>query len=472
MGAWGPTVDISDVGDFAGTPQVATDGTTITAVWDRYNGTHTIIEAASSTNAGATWSAAAAPLSELGHNANSSQVVTNGTVITAVWSLFKDSSYRIQAAYSTTGGLTWSPPEDLSVLGSSALSPVLVTDGSTVTAVWYREAGGGFDVEARSSDDGGVTWNPTSSVSSAPAGVTARDPHVTTDGTTITVVWTELDGTNQTIESASSTNGGDSWTAASAPLSDASENSTEPKVVTDGTRITAIWTGFDGADHRVRSAFSTDGGINWSVPEELSVAGNSTPRARVVTNGAVITATWAQFDGSTTVIQSSRSINGGASWSSPATLSEPGNNATNPEMASDGTTITVTWSRSDDDGYPRIQTASSVDGGDTWSTPVTLSGPLAEGFSARVVTDGNTITAVWVLYDEDGDNEVIQSSSFSREAVAEDPAAPELADTGATETATLGALTLALIVGGSLVVAYSARRQAHAAASAAQGMGH
>ena len=81
-------------------------------------------------------------------------------------------------------------------------------------------------------------------------------------------------------------------------------------------------------------------------------------------------------------------------WGPAVTLSDPGQNAGSPQVVTDGSTLTAVWSRSDGSRY-RVQSASSIDGGATWSAPVMLSDPGQDAYYPEVVTDGSTITAVW-----------------------------------------------------------------------------
>jgi hypothetical protein len=128
-------------------------------------------------------------LSDPGQNASDPQVVTDGSTITAVWSRTEGSNARVQSASSTDGGVTWGVPVSLSDPGQLGVSPQVVTDGSTITAVWQRGALLSGLVQSASSTDGGVTWGVPVTLSDPGQPAYYPQPQVVTDGNTITVVW-------------------------------------------------------------------------------------------------------------------------------------------------------------------------------------------------------------------------------------------------------------------------------------------
>ena len=234
-----------------------------------------------------------------------------------------------------------------------------------------------------------------------------------------------------------------------------------PEVVTDGSTITAVWSRSDGSNERIQSASSTDEGDTWSAPVTISGPGQHAISAKVVTDGSTVTALWARYDGSNFRIQSASSTDGGTTWSAPVTLSDPGQDAYSPQVVTGGGTITAVWTLEDGSSYRyRVESASSTDGGATWSAPVTLSDPGQSAGSAQVVTDGSTITAVWAR--SDGSNQRIQTSSYT---TAGSPTLA-LAATGASQTLTLGALGAAgLLLAGGLVLTRVTRREGSSTAA-------
>ncbi len=439
-GMWSTPFDLSLSGGDAYVPQISVNsaGTAI-AVWGRYDGSNYFIQSSSSTDGGVTWSTPAR-LSAAGGNAGNPQISVNaaGAAI-AVWNRFNGSNDIVQSASSTDGGLNWSTPDNLSAIGGSATQPqISMNSAGTAIAVWGRYDGSSYFVQSVSSTDGGATWSPTVNDLSA-AGGDAFDPQISVNsaGTAI-AIWRRNNGSNSIVQSASSTDGGVNWSTPANNLSAIGGNAVEPQISVDaaGTAI-AIWRRYDGSDFIVQSASSTNGGVTWSTPaNSLSLTGASAvePQISVDAAGTAI-AIWIRFNGSNNIVQSVSSTDGGATWSPTVNdLSAAGGDASGPQISVDaaGTAIAI-WSR-DNGSDSIVQSVSSADGGVTWSTPainVSAAGGSANNPQFSMNAAGTAI-AVWYRYD--GSNYFAQTSSLTL---------PSLANTGATS----GAATTTLGVG-------------------------
>ena len=251
-GTWSTPADLSDPGRTATAPQVTVDGSGLaTAVWDRYDGSNTIVQAKTSQNGGL-WSTVA-NLSANGENAAEPQVTVDGSgLATAVWRR-QDSSNNnnIVQASTSQNGRPWSTPADLSDPGYSATAPQVTVDGSGLaTAVWYRN----FIVQAKSSQSG-AAWSAVADLSDRAqyAGL----PQVTVDGSGLaTAVWMRIDrssfkGTVQTSTSQS----GAAWSAVT-DLSDPAQNAGSPQVTVNGSGFaTAVWMRSVGSNAIVQASY-------------------------------------------------------------------------------------------------------------------------------------------------------------------------------------------------------------------------
>ena len=98
---WSAPVDLSAAGQFASSPQVtvSADGSKLTGVWERYNGSNWIVQARTSTDSGAVWSAPV-DLSAAGQDANDPRVTSSadGSRLASVWRRYNGSNNIIQGA--------------------------------------------------------------------------------------------------------------------------------------------------------------------------------------------------------------------------------------------------------------------------------------------------------------------------------------------------------------------------------------
>ena len=146
----------------------------------------------------------------------------------------------------------------------------------------------------------------------------------------------------------------------------------------------------------------------WSPPVNVSTTGqNLHPRIAVDASG-LATAVWDNDDGSTSIVQASSSLNGGA-WSSPTTVSTTGSNNL-PQISVNGSGLaTAVWQHFESNDHT-VQASYSVSG-EKWSTPFTVSTTGSNDLPQVTVDGSGLATAVWVSRDANNNNTVQVSSS-------------------------------------------------------------
>ena len=195
--------DLSATGQNASQPQIAIgpDGAT-TIVWQRSNGTNNIIQTATRPAGSATFSTPA-DLSATGQNASIPRIAIGPDgATTIVWQRFNGSNTIIQTATRPAGSATFGTPADLSATGQDALSPQVAIgpDGAT-TVVWYRYNAFSIQVvQAATRPAGSATFGAAVDLST---GLGAIDPQIAVgpDGGT-TVIWGHNNGTYDVVQAA------------------------------------------------------------------------------------------------------------------------------------------------------------------------------------------------------------------------------------------------------------------------------
>ncbi|MEI6622756.1 MAG: hypothetical protein WCP28_12705 [Actinomycetes bacterium] len=418
--SWSTPADLSTAGQGAYGPQVTSsaDGTKLTAVWYRFNGSDFIIQATTSTNSGTTWSTPT-DLTAAGRDALSPQVASSadGTKLTAVWYRVTGTGVVVQAATSTNSGSTWSTPTDLSVTGLNASDPHVVssTDGTTLTAVWYRLNGTNNIVQTATSTNSGTSWTTPTDLSAT--GEDAHSPQVASsaDGTTLTSVWHRFNGTNNIIQASTSTNTGASWSTPT-DLSAAGQSAYDPEITSsaDGAKQSVIWQRTNGTNNIVQVATSTNTGTTWTTPTDLSAVGRTAlhPRIASSADGSTQTAVWYRFNGTNYIVQAATSTNSGTTWTTPTDLSATGQDNFDPEITSsaDGTRQTAIWYRTDGTAGT-VQAAASTNSGTTWANPANLSAGGQSITDQHIASsaDGTKQIAVWQR--SNGTDYIVQAAS-------------------------------------------------------------
>ncbi len=348
---------------------------------------------ASAATAGA-WSPTA-DLSAPGFDGNEPQVGVDASGrATSVW----ERDGVIQTRSSNDGGVTWSAVVDLSADADSSDSPRITVDASgRAIAAWRARGAFGFAIQTRLSADGGATWSNT--VTLAQQSRAMRNPRVSinSSGDAIAVWVANKGGGNTAIQTSSSSDMGVSWSTP-ADLTVVTDNTPQPHVAIDSVgRAIAVWENNVGGYYVVQTKSSLDGGLNWSAAVSLSqpegTESTDKPRLSIDGSGHAIVI-WTR----NAVIQSSSSSDGGVSWSPSVSLSQTGGDAEAPEVSIDASGRAVAiWSRNPDgDPKPAIQSSSSLDGGLTWSAAIDISAPEHDALDPEVSIDGlGRAIAVW-----------------------------------------------------------------------------
>jgi hypothetical protein len=342
-------------------------------------------------------------LSVSGENANMSRIAADPIGnLTTVWYRFDGANLIVQSSFKPLGG-DWTPPENVSAAGFTAMEVDLVVDSiGTATAVWQQFDGGQRTVQASRRTAGG-TWTLSEAVSVSSAAVSS--PHVAIDGGgNVTAVWSRWDGTNDVVEASTLPLGG-TW---STPviLSSPGFTSDYPRIAEDAAGdIAVVWQASTVGLTFVQASTLVAGG-SWSPPVDISPGEVGFSPAVTIDGGGNATIIWQHFVGRDSSIQASVWVFGGG-WSSPVDVSEGGGNAENPELAADADgTVTAVWDRSD--GSNNMIQVGTLPRSGVWSTPENLSVVGADATTPQIAVDGNgNRTVIWTRFD--GSNEIVQT---------------------------------------------------------------
>jgi len=306
------------------------------------------------------------------------------------------------------------PAEQRSSNGVDSTSQIIVTDesGANVAIIWRTPT----LIQVVISNDFGVNWtSPPITLSPAGGAVTVPDITMSIDGQYIYGIWPRVVGLFQ-IELSRSIDFGVSWTPVGSVkvLSDNTTAAVLPSVATNdsGQYAYAIWQQVVGADTIIKASRSTDFGANWTdlgSVISLSEAGEDATFSQVTTNssGQYAYAIWRRVDSGTSKlrVQTSRSIDFGASWTNPAsvnTLSADDQNAANQKIitSSSGKYVYAVWEKIVDGSNTNIQFARSTDFGATFSGAINIVSSIGKATRPEIAID-DTGQYVYIVYQVD-----------------------------------------------------------------------
>ncbi|HEX3737348.1 MAG TPA: PKD domain-containing protein [Solirubrobacterales bacterium] len=299
-GSWGVPVDLSAGGENADSPSVAVDpaGDAV-AVWRRYDGTDEIIQASTRT-AGGVWQAPV-DLSESGENAYRPQIAVDGAGdAVAVWDRSDGVHTIVQAASRPAGG-SWGPSVDLSAAGESAVeAQVAVDPAGDAVVVWQRYNGTNDVVQAAERTVGGA-WQPSVDLSESAEDASYPDVAVDPAGDAV-AVWEVREGGYYVIQGANLT-AGRTWRAP-VDVSAPGHYAQEARVAVDpaGDAV-ALWGFYEGTYNIAQAATQAAGGA-WQPGVDLSAPGEEADELEVAVDPAGdAVAAWSRSDGSFPVVQ-------------------------------------------------------------------------------------------------------------------------------------------------------------------------
>lgn len=330
-GSWTMPVALSDSGQDAQGPSVGVDRSgNATAVWSRYDGWNSIVQGAT-LPFNSSWSSPV-NISEAGQNADSAKVAVeaSGNVnnAVAVWHRYNGSNFIVESSSLTFGG-TWSAPACISASGQDALAPVVAIDpNGNAAAVCSRYDGANFASRAAAYMSG-QTWGSSFSMSTPGSTTSGQSIEMDALGNSV-IAWSYNNGTNNVIQ-ATKLHFGDGFTTV-IDISTEGQDCYVPKVeVALGGTAIVVWTGFDGINYVAQAAMMNLLG-EWSSPVVLSTDGGDVNNLAVemdsVGNGVAV---WDKSDGTNSIVQAATySIISG--WSDPVDISTAGQHAYLPTV--------------------------------------------------------------------------------------------------------------------------------------------
>jgi hypothetical protein len=285
-------------------------------------------------------------------------------------------------------------------------SPAIAVDAGTIHLAWYDDTPGNWEIVYSKSTDGGITWSAPVNVSNNTAG--SYTPKIAVEaGGTIHVVWQDWTPGNSEIFYSKSTDGGITWSAP-VNVSNNAGNQMSQTIAVDAGIIYLAW--WDSGNREIFYSNSSDGGFTWSTPVNASnTAGNSVEPAIAVDAGTIYLA-WADDTPGNREVLYSKSIDGGGTWSASVNVSNNSGVSQFPSIAIDSSNnLHVVW-MDNTPGNMEIFYSNSTDGGTTWSAAVNASNSTGESSIPVISIGAGTIYLAW--YDDTPANsEIFYSKS-------------------------------------------------------------
>jgi|GEM_PF-2071640 len=322
-------------------------------------------------------------------------LAVQGLTLHLVWSQDEGGATEFEVYYakSTDGGRTWTSPLRINdVTNNRQFRPSIAVFGSNqVYVVWQDARGSSYDIYFAKSNDGGASFSPNIKVNDDSSTEPQGSPRIAVDDQgNICVVWADRrNGTGWDIYFAKSTNGGTSFLA-NRPVTNTNlgADGETPDLALDANgNPYVVWDAIDSGLYCTYFSKSADGGQNWTAPVKVndnSGGGQAMWPVVDLDSQNNIYVAWTDWRNPPGDIYFSRSLNGGASFSTNICILDPGatgNYQEYPSLRVDGSNnILVVW-----EDWRSVQShiyfTSSSDQGVTWASNVRVDDTAGESFT-------------------------------------------------------------------------------------------
>jgi hypothetical protein len=327
-------------------------------------------------------------------------VSSDGNRLTAIWTDSLDDDGPVRASSSLGAGLAWTAPVSVSRSGGpiNALHLGLSPDGHQVRALWSRDNGSHRSAQLSGSINAGAAWSETLDL--YPVDASASNPRMASSGdaSRAMILWDALIEGEILPRVSSTRDEGDSWTTHALPGGDRSRASLA--MSKDGSVGLIIRSSRVGDSIEVAIDRSADGGATWDAPVRLSLGSyfSDRPIVRLSADGSKALAAWVGMQGEASRLLTSRSVDGGVTWSlpAPAFVQSTVPNFALLELSDDGSRAAL-LAQSAEIGSRRLILAQSSDGGATWGSAavLTAAGVYASEPGMQASSDGSNIVVAW-----------------------------------------------------------------------------
>ncbi|MBV9177537.1 MAG: trypsin-like peptidase domain-containing protein [Nitrososphaeraceae archaeon] len=183
-------------------------------------------------------------------------------------------------------------------------------------------------------------------------------------------------------------------------LSNSNISSQGPRIAVSGNNVYVVWEeSIQSGNNKIMFAKSTDRGDTFSKPVNLTsgvMTDSETPSIAAFRNNVYIV--WTDSSPGNFDIFFVKSTNGGTSFTKPMNLSNDPGISYQPRMATDGNNdgVYVLWTDNSPGNY-NILFTKSIDGGNTFSTPLILTNDVkgVSNFPNIAISHNNNVYVVW-----------------------------------------------------------------------------
>lgn len=277
----------------------------------------------------------------------------------------------------------------------------LETPPPPTTSVWLDTTPGTREIFASRSIDGAASYSTPVNVS-LNVGTMASTPQVATSNPVVIVVWSDLmGGVNSEIFMARSTDGGLSF-AAPVNLSNSVGASTNPQIAVVGSSVGIVWTETSSRKEIV-SVYSFDTGSSFTGQFVESSGTTSTDSAfpQIVISGTTSLVVWRESTATAQIIARRSTNLSSVSPTRGPLLALSTVASLSPQMAVSGNNLVIAYAGQSAGASTDIFSVQSGDFGSSFGAPINVSNDVAASNEPRIAISGQTALLVYQVATND-----------------------------------------------------------------------
>ena len=275
----------------------------------------------------------------------------------------------------------------------------LAVNGNEVHAVWQDARNGNLDIFYKRSLNGGLTWE--ADVALITNSEFQATPAIAVSGSNVHIVWEDDRDGGSEVYYARSTDAGATWST-EVKISNEGFNIGTPSIAVEGNNVHVVW--METSSMFVEDVYhisSTDGGLTWGDEHKLSGQDSDEEQPTVAVSGNNIHVAWADnrfYSGAdwNREIYYIRSTDGGATWGTEVRVSNNDEESEFPAIAATGVNVHIAW-QDDRTGVMQVFTRSSTDNGSTWGLEAQVTNDaIVPAQLPSIAANGSDVHLAWV----------------------------------------------------------------------------
>src|SRR2546427_6050763 len=328
----------------------------------------------------------------------SPQIAVLGNNSFVIWTNNTSGNGEVSFARSTNNGVSYDSAVDISHTANDSTNPKIAASGSNIVAVW-QELNANHQIYFAQSGNNGISFNAQQNLTSPLIDSTL--PQIATAGNNFYVIWIESVSGNNVLFFSKSTNSGLSFSIPQNLTSPAISISPAPTVAmsTSGTDVYVVWTKQVSGNNEIFFTRSTDNGNSFSSPNNISntLAGDSI-NPQVAASGNNVYVTWQDDNHSpgTYQIFTITSSNNGAIFGFSQQLSSTSGISSNPLVSASISNVYIVWQGDPGSGFNEVYFARSTNSGVSYSAALDLSSDSGDSGSPSIAISGSNVDLSWI----------------------------------------------------------------------------